>query len=378
MRLVRHTQGRPGDNRRFFFRLSTAIKAPECARKRIASRIAAFARWYQVGLLLTIFALSSVSACAGPVVRLDLSDQPEVGADGNRVALRGAITVPATPVDGFPVVELSALGWDEDEAVLYALSDRGVLFWLRPILSPSGELEDVQVLRGFALHDSDGRVLKGERGDAEGLALRNADNGRRGDTELLIAFEIQPRIARFNAEGRQLGKLTLPQPLRRKSAYSRPNDALEAVTVHPRYGVLTTPERPLRADPQAVVTLYALSGETWRVPRLDPAHSGVVALEALDDGSVLMLERAFVSYWQPLRLALKRIWLAPDCAAPATADCRYETVALWHRIDSFRADNFEGLTRFRDDRYLMVSDANDLPLLGTVLVQFEWRPRERD
>ncbi|MGF1644209.1 MAG: esterase-like activity of phytase family protein [Thiotrichales bacterium] len=321
--------------------------------------------------------LVGLPACVAQSVRIDLPDRIALEENGNRVTLHGAITVPATPVDGHPVVELSALAWDDDESVLYALSDRGVLFWLRPGLSDAGELVGVDVLRGFALRDAEGKRLKGEWGDAEGLALRNANNGKRGDTELLIAFEMRPRIGRFNPDGQQRGKLELPKPLRHPSAYQRPNDALESVTDHPRHGVITAPEQPLRAAPRAFITLYALSGATWQVPRLDSLAAGVVALEALDDESVLILERSFISYWQPLRLSLKRVWLGPECAAPASATCPFETIALWHRIEQFQADNFEGLTRFRDDRYLMVSDSNDLPLLGTVLVQFEWRASAR-
>ncbi|MGF1643118.1 MAG: hypothetical protein ACFCUJ_05700, partial [Thiotrichales bacterium] len=81
--------------------------------------------------LMILPLLVGLPACVAQSVHIELPDRAALEESGNRVTVHGAITVPAAPVDGHPVVELSALAWDDDESVLYALSDRGVLFWLR-------------------------------------------------------------------------------------------------------------------------------------------------------------------------------------------------------------------------------------------------------
>ena len=48
---------------------------------------------------------------------------------------------------------------------------------------------------------------------AEGLTLIDADNGQRGDTQLLITIENGQRLLRFTPQGRTLGEMALPPPL---------------------------------------------------------------------------------------------------------------------------------------------------------------------
>ncbi len=314
--------------------------------------------------------LGASGACATGPTALDIGDAASVGVGRNAVTLRGVLSLPRIQVDGLPLVELSGLAWDEDEDILYAVSDKSVLFHLRPVIE-DGRLMDVQVLYAFPLRSPRGDALQGGYADSEGLALLNANNGKRGDTEVLVSFEIVPRITRYTPRGKWLEELKMPPGLASRPAYAELNGALESVTTHPEHGVLTAAEIPLKAEPKDRIALHALSGKRWTLPRLDD-NAGTVALETLDDGSVLVLERSFVSVLQPLRLALKRVWLEPGCESDAGTPCRYETVALWHRVDAFKAENFEGLTRYRGNQFFMVSDSNGLPLLGTTLVMFEW------
>jgi len=77
------------------------------------------------------------------------------------IRLLGTLELATRMIDGLPLVELSGLAWDADEGLLYAVSDRGWLFHLRPTFS-DGRLRDVSVVAAFALRDSRGRKLRGK------------------------------------------------------------------------------------------------------------------------------------------------------------------------------------------------------------------------
>ena len=112
------------------------------------------------------------------------------------------------------------------------------------VLIEDGKLVAVDFLGRVRLRDTDGDKLKGKERDSEGMHVINGRNGIRGDSELLIAFEQEPRIDRFSIEGRQVGEVELPKALTNVKHYRGANHALEAVTWHPDYGVMTLPQRP--------------------------------------------------------------------------------------------------------------------------------------
>lgn len=103
-------------------------------------------------------------------------------------------------VDGFAMVELSGLAWDQDEEILYALSDHGHVFHVR-LDFDEDTINQVEFLAAYALRDPQGAPLGGSSADAEGVALRNHRNGRPGDTELIVSFEREPRVQSFSPTG---------------------------------------------------------------------------------------------------------------------------------------------------------------------------------
>ena len=52
-------------------------------------------------------------------------------------------------------------------------------------------------------------------------------------------------------------------------------------------------------------------------------------------------------------------------------ECEIQTVVSLSGSDGWALDNFEGLTHYDKDQYLMISDNNNNPLQNTVLVLFE-------
>ncbi len=282
------------------------------------------------------------------------------------IRLLGSVALTTAPIDGLALGGLSALAWDEDESRLYALSDRGALFHLRPQFE-GGHLVSVDALAAFALRDHDERPLKGRRADAEALIVERANNGRTGDSVLVVAFERAPRILRFSPDGRFLDSLRLPAELRDKDRYSDPNKALEALTWLPGSGFLTGSEQPLRGAEDGIIELYALDGGRWRYPLADTPEASLVAMEALPDGSLLTLERGHGLMYLPIVIALRHTQIDRKHAGellPIT------TLAVLNSSQGWSVDNFEGLTRHTGLRFFMVSDDNFNGLQKTLLVYF--------
>jgi len=307
---------------------------------------------------LTLFTLSMImTACATSSISRPVIFSEQHSDIYMDIRLRGTIELANHKINGLKLTELSGLAWDEDEAVLYAISDKGYLFHLRPSIKQN-TLIALTALSAYRLQTKRTK-------DSEGLAILNGDNGVAGDTELVISFEGKPQIARFTPEGKRLGDYTLPSVLQNIKKYYEPNKALEAVTVHPRLGILTAPEWPLKGqnavDGQHKHKLYALDGKQWTFPAYPAPNSAIVALEALEDGSVLILERAFSSIFQPVIISLRRVWLSGN----------HRLIAVFDSSQAWEVDNFEGLTHHRGKYFFMVSDDNENSLQRTLLSYWE-------
>lgn len=264
-------------------------------------------------------------------------------ASAARAQVLDQAVIAAQPIDGHVPSELSGLAWDDDEQLLYAVSDRGLLFHFR--LELDGErLRRITLLRALPLMAAQGHT--GKRANAEGLALVDADNGRRGDTQLVVALENGPRLVRYTPQGRPLGEVPLPAPLQDRAAYRNANSRLEAVSAHPQHGFVTAPQRALQAQARDVHSLYATDGTRWTLPA--GPHGAIKAIETLADGTLLVLERQ--GKGRAVTPVLRRV--EPACAA--RAGCT--SVETMHLPGLDPGDNFEGLARIAPDLFVMVSD----------------------
>lgn len=283
------------------------------------------------------------------------------------IRLLGAVSLRGRRLGGRRLAELSGLAWDEDEERLYAISDSGGVFHLRPEFS-GDTLAGVAGVAGFALRDGAGRPLRGRLADSEGLAVVNGRNGISGDSELVVSFERRPRLARYSPEGRYLGPIDLPASLSDVSNYASANQSLESVTRHPTLGWLTAPERPMRGDSAGIIRIYSSRGPSWEYPLRAAPNNALVALEALPDGALLTLERGHGALYQPILISLRRI---PAPAGDAPALPPPETLAVLDSSAGWRLDNFEGLSRHRNRRFFLVSDDNQNALQTTILLYIE-------
>lgn len=285
------------------------------------------------------------------------------------VRLLGALKLDAVKIDGHLLGGLSALGWDNDEQLLYALSDRGYLIHLLIEFDDDGLLRDAHALSAHPLRDAQGRALRGRLADSEGLVVRYGDNAKRGDAELAISFERRPRVIRFDALGTMISGEALPAALRQSKNYAHGNRALESIAWHPELHYLTAAEQPMRGSSESVVRLYALdSGRYWRYPLAPEPNAALTAIEVLDDGSLLTLERGFGVFFVPVISTLRRI-----ASLPGTTDelLKPQTVARFNSGQGWYLDNFEGLAHLGDGRIIIVSDDNTKSLQSTLLAAFE-------
>ncbi len=311
--------------------------------------------------------LAACSTLAG--MQYPLSDSHNPGDSFMQIRLRGTLHMPFQEVDGFKVTELSALAWDEDAQLLYALNDRGTLFHLRVTMEQQ-TLQKVEVLHALPLRDAKAQPLTRGWRDSEGMVALNANNGIAGDTELLIAFEVQPRIWRYNPQGKRLGEVTLPPDLQDIRNYRDKNKALESVAWNTELGVLTTPELPLSALPKNRTRLYSTNGTFWEWNTYPAPESAVVALEALPQHRLLVLERAFTSIWKPLIISLREVQLTDACRGGQQA-CAVRNLAVLDNSQGWLIDNFEGLTHHQGRFFFTVSDDNENGLQRTLLSYFE-------
>lgn len=325
------------------------------------------------GLLLAALApfVAHASSAAADEILLDtrphaLSDSVTPGDRLARIRLLGLLELPNQRVEGLRFSQLSALAWDDDEGLLYALSDKGNLFHLRPVLE-DGRLTGVRLVRAVPLRGSDGKPLAGRRADAEGMDIVNGRNGRKGDAELIVSFERYPRIVRYRPDGRMLREHPLPAALSDPKRYRGANSMLEAVCVDERLGILTAPEEPLRAEQEGYTRIFDLAGRSWRYPLTEGMQ--ITAIECLGNGELMVLERDFGRLFGRSVVALRRTVLPPQ---PSTTEpVLVTTVVRLDAAEGFRIDNFEGLARHRGRRFFMISDDNDLFVQRTLLMYFE-------
>ena len=262
--------------------------------------------------------------------------------------------------NGIAINELSALAWDSDDKLLYALSDRGNLFHFR-LRVKKNDIVSLEAVHAIPLNivpptlaeeskakKSASRKSDSEpRADTEGLTLLNADNGIRGDAVLVVVTESGQSFFHLSPAGNLLQKTSLPAPLNDAASYQSSNKGLESVAYHPRYGLMTGPEVPLAGAGENRHTIYS-DRLQWAFPRYSE-EARLKAIDVLADGNLMVLERTKDPTSKLLTSTLSYVDLR-NCTPGKT--CKTTEKALLPEGE----DNFEGLTRLGDRQFLLVSD----------------------
>ncbi len=326
----------------------------------------------KTGLIAIAFLAISAGGYADTPTELEtrpvaLSENIKVGDRIGRIRFLGMLQLPNPTVDGMRFSQLSGLTWDDDDGILYAISDKGFLFHLQPVFE-NGALTGLKLLKALHLREIGGiKPLKGTRADSEGMDILNGRNGRKGDAELIVSFERFPRIVRYRPDGYAIDEYPLPAPLNDARMYQDSNKMLESVCADSKLGILTVPEVPLKGERQGYTRIFNLDGRSWIYPI--PEGNRISALECLGNNRVMVLESNFTGVLGRLEVFLKLAMLSPN--ASPTEPVPVETVATLDNGKKHQIDNFEGLTRHRGNRFFIISDDNDLFIQRSLLMYFE-------
>ncbi len=269
-------------------------------------------------------------------------------------------------IGGVKFSEISDLAYYGKTDSLFMVSDEGKLFEFKAVFRD--KIAELNPIRAEKLRKKSGKKFKKWRCDSEGMTLD-------GKGRLLVSFEEKPKIGWFhkNSEkyGRLIRKYKLPKKLRKVKSYRSKNKGLEALAWHKRYGILTAAEWPLRNDRKKHQTIYALSGKEWHFKAEPEGNSAVSAIEVMDDGNILVLERSFTGYMNPFVVTLKKVYI-DRCKKGI---CPVKVLLKMNSHEGWDVDNFEGLSRVGRDRYVMISDDNDNFFQKTLLIYFEVKER---
>jgi hypothetical protein len=258
--------------------------------------------------------------------------------------------------------EISDLAYYSKNQKLFMISDEGKLFIFKAKFGD--KIEVLEPKDAVKLRKKNARKFKKWRKDSEGMTLDN-----RGS--LLISFEGRAKIGWFHKNssryGQMIKKYRLPKELRNPANYRGGNKSLEALAWHPKYGVLTAAEWPLKKYHIKRQTVYALNGEKWHFKAEPEGKSAISAIEVMDDGNLLVLERSFTGMLNPFVVTLKKVYLG-KCRG---GYCKTRVLAKLNSHEGWGVDNFEGLARVGKNRYVMISDDNDNFFQKTLLIYFE-------
>jgi hypothetical protein len=295
-----------------------------------------------------------------------LSQKIKTGDRIGGIRFLGMLELPDVNRNDVRLSQLSGLAWDDDEGILYAISDKGGLFHLQPLFE-GDVLTGIKLLRALPLRElGSDKPLRGWRIDSEGLDIVNGRNGRRHDAELLISLERVPQIMRYRPDGYAIGRHASSAPIKEAGLFRDPNKMLESVCLDSANGVLTMPETPLKNEHEGYNRIFSTAGASWLYP-FAPGDR-ITAMECLGQGEVLVLQQNYKNPFRQIIVMLRRVRLP---SVPTSESLNPETIVTLDSRDGYQIDNFEGLTRHRSKRFFMVSDNNDLFIQRTLLMYFE-------
>ena len=258
--------------------------------------------------------------------------------------------------------EISDLTYYAKNQKLFMISDEGKLFIFKAKFTD--KIAFLEPIDAVELKKKHAKKFRKWRKDSEGLTLDN--KGR-----LLISFEGRAKIGWFHKNSSQYGqmikKYSLPKELQNPKNYRSRNKSLEALAWHPKYGILTAAEWALKKYDKKRQTVYALNGKKWHFKAEPEAKSAISAMEVMDDGNLLILERSFTGMLNPFIVTLKKVYLN-RCRG---GSCKTEVLAKMNSHKGWDVDNFEGLAKVGKNRYVMISDDNDNFFQKTLLIYFE-------
>ncbi len=280
----------------------------------------------------------------------------------NNFKILGILQLDSNIAANYRLVEFSGIAWDNDEQDLIILSDRGFIIHTKPIFNKN-QLIDIELLSYHQLENKDGKKLRHSASDSEGLALINSKNNRYDDTELIISFERKPRVIHYTSEGKFISKKPVNNVLNNINNYKSSNKALEAITLHNQFNIITGPERPLDNSNNSL-SLHTLNDKQWFFRPSNENYGSLVGLTTLPNNKIIALERIFPGIFAGISNVIHLISLDEN-------SLKQETLLKLEPADGYFNENFEGISWHNKNRFFMISDNNDNPFQRTLLIYFE-------
>ena len=265
------------------------------------------------------------------------------------------VRIPDTDSKGNEINQVSGLAWDNDEGLVYAVSDFGHIIHLKIGLADN-KLKTVDPIYFGPLRDVVGEETFT---DAEDIVVLNGANGIKGDSRIAVVFEDGPSAAQFTPQGEFISQIDLPKPLDDRALYQGTNHRLESIAVDTGHGFLFAPQVPLRDQDESVHTVYEADGKTWAFDAPRPSKTSTKAMQMQSDGTLMLLEGfdpgglLSVIGEGTHELRLRRLDIA-NCVAPGKCPVTDYIPAE----PNLMADRYEGLTQFGDHLFLFATDEN--------------------
>ncbi len=246
----------------------------------------------------------------------------------------------------------------EDAEHFYAVSDEGLLVRGRVALDTHGHLFGVDGVQVRPLNDPDGLPLIPKYlADAEGLAI--LANG-----ELLVSFERDHRVWRYDREGKWLGERVIPD-----FSFTE-NDGMEGITAYGQdsaYWVAGENGGMWSCAPE-------VCRDVLPPPATPPADNQlrVTSLATFGERGIYAVQRAYHADRNTNSISIARLERAENFGGDAI---------LWRPLATFTApatvDNFEGIAAVRRAdggvRLYILSDDNFNARQRTLLLAFDVR-----
>jgi len=256
---------------------------------------------------------------------------------------------------GVPFSEISDLTYNPKTHQLYMIGDKGYFYTFEAIFKE--KIQKFKYINAFKVKEK--RVVK--RYDIEGLTTNNKG-------ELFLSFERSPRIAKITKKGYIYSNQKLPKILKKRKNYVNGNKIFEALAWHPKYGLLTASEYPLYNRPTTQQTIYGLKGKQWNFEAQAHKNNAITAIEVMDDGNLLILERAYAGLTKPFIVTLTKLYLN---RCDKKQNCQSRVLTSFDSRKGWAINNYEGLAKVGKNRYIMISDNNNKFILNTQLIYFE-------
>lgn len=272
------------------------------------------------------------------------------------IMLAGAVKIPPGNDPDKMAREMSGIAWDNDEQILYGISDDGYIVHMQLKITENNILEDVEIISTHRLKDITGKEKNEADSDAEGITLDRADNNIKGDTEIVLVLDNPARAERYSITGVFIDSVPLHNNLSRLS--ENPAFQINAIAGNNETGYMfLTKERVDYKDHQ----LYIGTESEKPVTLNSNASINIVGADYIVDNGLFILDRNYKSMWQPVIYCVRRI----------INYSRINTIACFNSQDGWNLDNFEAIAHYRDNYFLMMSDDEESFFQKTLLVMFK-------